>query len=104
LTNMAKFAGLPWDAILSTELVKHYKPDKETYLMPGEFFGIPPAQVMMVAAHIGDLQSAKELGLKTAYVHRPLEYGPARPSTPPEPGRFDYSVKDFKELATALGT
>lgn len=104
LTNMAKFAGLPWDCILSTELVRHYKPDKETYLMPGEFFAIPPAKVMMVAAHIGDLQAAKDLGLKTAYVHRPVEYGPARPSKPPEPGRFDYSVKDMKELATAMGT
>jgi 2-haloacid dehalogenase len=103
LTNMAKFAGLPWDCILSTELVRHYKPDKETYLMPPAMFDLPPGEVMMVAAHIGDLQAAKDLGLKTAYVHRPLEYGPSRPSTPPAAGRFDYSVKDFKELATALG-
>lgn len=104
LTNMAKFAGLPWDCILSTELVRHYKPDRETYLMPGEFFDLPPSDVMMVAAHVGDLRAAKALGLKTAYVHRPLEYGPKRPSTPPAAGTFDYQVKDFKELATALGT
>jgi 2-haloacid dehalogenase len=103
LTNMAKHSGLPWDVILSTELVRHYKPDRETYLMPGEFFDLPPAQVMMVAAHSGDLDAAKALGLKTAYVHRPLEYGPSRRSTPPPAGRFDYSVKDFRELATALG-
>ena len=32
LTNMAKFAGLPWDLILSAELFEHYKPDPETYL------------------------------------------------------------------------
>jgi 2-haloacid dehalogenase len=37
LTEMARFAELPWDCILSTELVRHYKPDKETCLMPGEF-------------------------------------------------------------------
>src|ERR671925_561748 len=29
LTNMAKNASLPWDCILSSELAKHYKPDKE---------------------------------------------------------------------------
>jgi 2-haloacid dehalogenase len=104
LTNMAKFAGLPWDCILSTELVRHYKPDRETYLMPGEFFDLPPSEVMMVAAHVGDLRAAKALGLKTAYVHRPLEYGAKRPSTAPPAGTFDYQVRDFKELATALGT
>ena len=49
----------------------HYKPDKEMYLMPGEFFDMPPSSVMMVAAHPGDLDAAKALGLKTAYVHRP---------------------------------
>jgi len=103
LTNMAKFAGLPWDCILSTELVRHYKPDKETYLMPGEFFDVKPEAVMMVAAHAGDLDSAKALGLKTAYVHRPLEYGPGRLSSLPAAGRYDFITKDFKELASQLG-
>jgi len=103
LTDMAKFAGLPWDAILSTELVRHYKPDKETYLMPGEFWDAKPDAVMMVAAHAGDLDSAKALGLKTAYVHRPLEYGPGRQSTLPAAGRYDFITRDMKELATQLG-
>jgi 2-haloacid dehalogenase len=60
---------------------------------------------MMVAAHSGDLQSAKALGLKTAYVHRPLEFGAERkPPAPPEPGRFDFMAKDFRDLAGQLGT
>src|SRR5262245_24004293 len=99
LTEMAKFAGLPWDCILATELVRHYKPDKETYLMPGEFLDLPPSSVMMVAAHPGDLDAAKALGLKTAYVHRPLEYGPGKASAPPAAGRYDFQVKDLRELA-----
>jgi 2-haloacid dehalogenase len=103
LTEMAKFGGLPWDCILSTELVRHYKPDKETYLMPGELFDVPPASVMMVAAHIGDLDAAKALGLKTAYVHRPLENGGGRAAAPPAAGRFDFQVKDLRELASQLG-
>jgi 2-haloacid dehalogenase len=103
LTNMAKFAGLPWDCILSTELVRHYKPDKETYLMPPEFFDLPPSDVMMVAAHAGDLDAAKALGLKTAYVHRPLENGTGRATAPPASGRFDFSAKDLRDLATQLG-
>jgi 2-haloacid dehalogenase len=103
LTNMAKFAGLPWDAILSTELVRHYKPDRETYLMPAEFWDLEPSAVMMVAAHEGDLASAKALGLRTAYVHRPMEYGPSRQPKPPAPGKFDFMTKSFVELATQLG-
>ncbi len=104
LTNMAKFTGLPWDAILSTELVRRYKPDRETYLMPGEFWDLPPSGVMMVAAHMGDLQAAQALGLRTAYVHRPLEFGPARTPTAPERGRFDYMASDFRDLASQLGS
>jgi 2-haloacid dehalogenase len=103
LTDMAKFAGLPWDVILSTELVRHYKPDKETYLMAVEFWDLEPANVMMVAAHAGDLDSAKALGLRTAYVHRPLEYGPTRKPSMPAAGRFDFMANDFRELATELG-
>jgi len=89
--------------ILSTELVKHYKPDRETYLMPGEFWDLKPESVMMVAAHAGDLNSAKALGLKTAYVHRPLEYGPGRTPTMPAAGQYDFLAKDFKDLASQLG-
>src|SRR5262245_33174310 len=83
LTEMAKHAKLPWDTILSTELVRHYKPDKETYLMAADFFDWKPGDLMMVAAHEGDLDAAKALGLKTAFVHRPLEYGPAKPAPRP---------------------
>jgi 2-haloacid dehalogenase len=56
-----------------------------------------------VAAHAGDLQAAQALGLKTAYVHRPLEFGTARTPTRPEAGRFDIMVDDFRQLATRLG-
>lgn len=102
LTDMAKFAGLPWDCILGSDLAHHYKPDKEMYLMPGEFFGLPPSAVMMVAAHAGDLDAAKALGLKTAYVHRPLEYGPGKATAPPAAGRFDFLAKDMRDLASQL--
>jgi 2-haloacid dehalogenase len=103
LTNMAKQAGLPWDAILSTELVRKYKPDPETYLMASQFFDIEPGETMMVAAHTGDLDAAKKLGLKTAFVHRPLEYGPARKPAMPAAGRYDFLAGDFNDLAGRLG-
>jgi 2-haloacid dehalogenase len=67
LTNMAKHAGLPWDCILSAENVRHYKPDPEVYLLVPQLFDLKPEQVMMVAAHEHDLQSAQKHGLRTFY-------------------------------------
>lgn len=51
---MATFGGLPWDCILGSDVVRHYKPDKAMYLMPSELFDLPPSAVMMVAAHAGE--------------------------------------------------
>ena len=102
LTNMAKHAGLPWDCILSAENVRHYKPDPEVYLMVADLFDLKSEQVMMVAAHERDLQAAEELGLRTAFVHRPLEHGPGRSSEVPPAGRYDFVAKDFLDLAARM--
>lgn len=77
LTNMAKRAGLPWDCILSAEVFRQYKPHPDTYLGVADVFDVPPAAVMMVAAHQEDLDSARHHGLRAAYVERPHEFGMA---------------------------
>jgi 2-haloacid dehalogenase len=89
--------------VLSAELVQHYKPDPQTYQMPPLLLGLAPAQVMLVAAHPNDLAAAATQGLKTAYVKRPLEWGPGRPA--PEAGgkSFDLAAEDFNQLAELLG-
>lgn len=102
LTQMAKRAGLPWDLILSAELVRHYKPDPEAYLMVPDLLGLRPEQVMMVAAHPDDLRAAAENGLKTAYIPRPLEHGPGGSAEEPDPA-FDVIAEDIVDLAEKLG-
>jgi 2-haloacid dehalogenase len=102
LVNLSKFAGLPWDAVLSAELFRHYKPDREVYLGAAELLGCDPAGVMMVAAHIYDLRAARLFGLKTAYVSRPLEFGPNQPPPSAEEEKFDVYAKDFLDLAEQL--
>ncbi len=104
LVNMAKNAGLPWDCILSAELVKHYKPDQEVYQMAAELLDLQPDQIMMVAAHNGDLKAAKSVGFKTAFVRRPLEFGPSadKADLMPDPS-VDVSADDFNDLADKLG-
>jgi len=105
LTNMAKYAGLPWDCILSAELFGHYKPDPEVYLGAAKLLGPAPAQVMMVAAHVDDLRAARKVGLKTALVTRPLEFGPKRKADTAQDGArvADFVATDFMDLATQLG-
>src|ERR671919_694226 len=103
LTNMAKHAGLPWDCILSAENVRRYKPDPEVYLLVPQLFDLEPEQVMMVAAHEHDLQSAQKHGLRTAFVHRPKEHGPGKASEIPPAGRYDFVASDMLDLADQLG-
>jgi 2-haloacid dehalogenase len=103
LTEMAKFAKLPWDVILSAELFEHYKPDAETYLGAARLLCLPPTQVMMVAAHNHDLKAAQKLGLKTAFVARPTEYGPLQKFDFEAKGDWDVVAKDFGELAQRVG-
>ena len=103
LTNMAKNAGLPWDAILSAELAERYKPDKEVYLKAANLLGLRPEEVMMVAAHQGDLRAAKSVGFQAGFVPRPLEWGPnVKRDLTPDPS-FEVVAKDFADLAEKLG-
>ena len=103
LTNMAKHAGLPWDCVISAELFRHYKPDRETYLGAADLLGIEPAQLMLVACHPDDLRAARACGCRTGYVERPLELGPDQAPAHVEQGEFDVVVRDFLELADRLG-
>lgn len=104
LTNMAKNAGLPWDVILSSELTPgHFKIDKQVYEMAAELLDLDPSQIMMVAAHKGDLRGARAVGLRTAYVNRPLELGPDRTKDISPDGDADINASDFLDLAQQLG-
>ena len=103
LANMARHGGLCWDCVLSAELAKHYKPDPEVYQTAAALLGLEPHQVMMVAAHNGDLKGARAVGFRTAFVHRPREYGPSQTTDlVPDPS-VDVVAKDFMELADLLG-
>ncbi len=104
MVNMAKRAGLPWDMVLGAEVARAYKPQPEAYLRRADCLGLRPEQCLMVAAHPNDLAAAASCGLRTAYVPRPLEHGPARAASGPEPAQpFDIVAGDFLELAEKLG-
>ena len=103
LVNMAKNAGLPWDAVLSAELAQQYKPDPEVYLKAADLLGLQPEQVMMVAAHKGDLRASAEVGFRTGYVPRPTEFAPdVERDLTPDPD-FDLVASNFNDMASQLG-
>ena len=104
LTDLSKNAGLPWDAILSAELAKHYKPDREAYLTAASLLSLKPEEIMMTAAHRNDLAAARTFGLRTAFIYRPNERGPGGPADQAKPGDFDFVTKDMLDLAVQLGT
>jgi 2-haloacid dehalogenase len=103
LVNMARHAGLPWDAILGAEVAGAYKPARAAYLGTAAALDIAPGELCMVAAHHGDLIAARAAGLQTAFVHRPLEYG-GRPAPDLAYERtWDYRASSLVDLADQLG-
>ena len=102
LVNMARHGGLCWDCVLSAELAKQYKPDPEVYQTAAALLGLEPRQVMMVAAHNGDLKAAQAVGFRTAFVQRPHEHGPKQMTDlAPDPS-IDVVAKDLNDLADQL--
>ena len=103
LVAMARHAGLPWDTVFGTDLFGHYKPDPETYLGACSLLRLAPSEVMLVAAHNSDLAAARALGLRTGFVARPTEYGPAQSTDLHAEQDWDVTATSLEELATHLG-
>jgi 2-haloacid dehalogenase len=100
LVDLVRHGALPFDTVLSAELFRHYKPDPEVYGGARELLG---DELMLVAAHVADLRAARACGLRTAFVARPFEHGPAGRAEEPLAGEFDYVARDLEDLATQLG-
>lgn len=103
LLNMAKRAGLPWDAILGAEVANAYKPRPEAYLRTADILGLRPGQLCLVAAHNSDLAAARSCGLRTAFVRRPREHGPGQVADLQPTQPWDIVAEDFLDLAAQLG-
>lgn len=100
LVDLARHADLRFDCVLSAELAHAYKPAPAVYQAAARLLSLEAAELMLVAAHPWDLAGAREAGLRTAFVDRPLEYGPG--SAAREDPDADESVGDLLELAARL--
>jgi 2-haloacid dehalogenase len=102
MLDMAKRAGLPWDAILGAEVVQAYKPMPEVYLRTADILAMRPEQICLVAAHNGDLAAARKCGLRTAFIPRPAEHGPNQTTDLRPEQEWDVVAADFGALAEKL--
>lgn len=102
IVNMAKRAGLPWDAVLGAEVARAYKPQSEAYLNAADYLGLAPAECLMVAAHNDDLAAASQCGLGTAFVRRSTEHGPGQSTDLEATQAWDFVAEDFGDLASQL--
>ena len=102
MTRLARFAALPWDAVLGADIARTYKPQPAVYRASAAALGLAPGEAMMVAAHNYDLAAARDAGLATAFVPRPAEHGPGRPGEREPTADWDVVAEDFNDLARRL--
>jgi 2-haloacid dehalogenase len=102
LLDMAKAGGLPWDLVLGSDVSRAYKPDPEAYLRPAALLALEPGEVMLAAAHEGDLAAARKTGLATAFIARPLEHGPGTAETVAATADWDLVGGSIPEIADLL--
>lgn len=96
LVHLSHHAGLRWHQALSAEDARTYKPAPAVYRLAVAAVGCPPERLLMVATHAWDLRGAQAIGMRTAYVRRPV-------GDPPAPGdSFDWHAESLGELAEAL--
>jgi 2-haloacid dehalogenase len=103
MVDLTRRSGLMFDCILGGEVAGAYKPMPHVYENAARTLNLRPEQCLMVAAHPSDLDAAAACGLRTAYVHRLLEYGEGRAIRRPPAGRFDVEVDSLTALADRLG-
>ena len=103
LIDLARHGGLTWDCVLSAEITGAFKPDPACYTRAAELLGLAPEQVLMVAAHPADLRAAAAVGFRTAYLRRPLEWGPAGTTGKDAGTEFDLVEDSLVAIAKRLG-
>lgn len=103
MVAIAKYAGLPWDAILGAEVAGQYKPAPHAYQATAEALDIAPGALCLVAAHHSDLAAARAAGLLTAFVHRPMEYGGRHAPDLKAEQHWEFRATSFSDLADQLG-
>ncbi|MBA2521315.1 MAG: haloacid dehalogenase type II [Chloroflexia bacterium] len=88
---------VPFDDVITAEECGSYKPDERNFAALADRVGLPPEQILHVAAgYAYDVQPAHRLGFRTAWVNRHVEAVPGA-ATP------DYQWRDLWGLTALAG-
>jgi len=98
VVDVSRRNSITWDAIVSCQMIGVYKPHPEAYRTAAAWLGMKPSDILMVACHNFDLNAAQDVGMGTAFVRRPNEWGPAGPPDPHPNRDYDLVVDGFDDL------
>jgi 2-haloacid dehalogenase len=104
IVDASRRNGIDWDAVIACETLRVYKPQPDAYRRAAALLAVEPREILMVACHNFDLDAARGVGYRTAFVRRPDEWGPAGPPDPIPNPALDILVDGFSALADILGT
>ncbi|MDR5835823.1 haloacid dehalogenase type II [Caballeronia sp. LZ034LL] len=102
LIHIVKQHDLPFDCVLTAELVRSSKPDPKVYALAQRSFGLDANEILMVACHKYDLEAAKAFGFRVAFIPRPLEFGPGGNPDTGDEAWFDAFAPSLTALAELL--
>jgi 2-haloacid dehalogenase len=102
IIDVSRRNGVDWDAVIPCEMLGVYKPLPDAYRRAAAFLSVTPGEILMVACHNFDLDAARGVGYRTAFVRRPDEWGPTGPPDPIPNPATDIVVDGFAELAKRL--
>ncbi len=102
VVSVSRKNGLAWDAVISCEMIGVYKAEPEAYATAARWLALEPSQILMVACHNFDLNGAHRAGFRTAFVRRPLEWGPEGPPDPNPNLPYDFVEDDFEGLVRSV--
>lgn len=103
ILDVSRRNKLDWDCVIACEMIGRYKTRPEAYWTCARWLGFRPDDLLMVACHNFDLDAARAVGYRTAFVRRPEEWGAAGPPDPTPNPATDIVVDGFAELADRLG-
>ncbi len=103
IVDVSRRNGIDWDAVIPCEMLRVYKPLPDAYRRAAAFLAVEPHEILMVACHNFDLDAARDVGYRTAFVRRPDEWGPGGPPDPVPNPATDIVVDGFAGLADHFG-
>ena len=100
----AKLLQVPFDAVITAEQARSYKPSRNNFRLAIERLAAPPDKILHVAQSLHhDVVPARELGLATVWVDRRAGRRGAG-ATPPSSAQPDVRVTSLAELAQRIAS